>query len=361
MAANYYDLLGVSKTASEAEIKKAFRKKAHEYHPDKKTGDEAKFKEVNEAYQVLSDVQKRSQYDQFGQTFNGAGSQGGGYGSGQGGFDFSGFDFGGGQGGFGFEDVFGDLFGGGRSGRQRQTGRDIQVDVEITLLEVVTGAKKTFPLRKKATCKTCTGTGGKQGSAEETCKTCNGKGQVRKNMQTILGTFQQAVTCESCGGRGKEWKDKCPTCRGGGTVVEEERITVDIPVGIESGQMLSLSGQGEAGERGAPPGDLLVRVHVANHKSLQRESSRIYSKTTLTVSEAALGIKKEIETVEGSVTMTIPAGTQPGEVFRMKGKGMPTLHGRSRGDHMVTVSIQIPKKLSRAAKEALEILQKEGY
>jgi molecular chaperone DnaJ len=179
-------------------------------------------------------------------------------------------------------------------------------------------------------------------------------------MQTILGTFQQAVTCDTCSGRGKEWKEKCTVCRGAGTVLEEEKITVDIPVGIETGQMLSLSGKGAAGEKGIPPGDLLVRVHVAPHKSLRREGSRIYSAIILTVSEAALGVKKDIETVEGSVTMTIPAGTQPREVFRMKGKGLPTLHGRSRGDHMVTVEIHIPKKLSRKAKEALLVLQKEG-
>jgi molecular chaperone DnaJ len=362
MPANYYNTLGVNKTASEAEIKKAFRKKAHELHPDKKTGDEAKFKELNEAYQVISNKEKRSQYDQFGQTFNGAGSQGGGFnsgGQGFGGFDFSGFDFGGGQGGFGFEDVFGDMFGGGRS-RRSATGKDIQVDVEISLTEALTGVQKTFPLRKKALCKTCSGTGGKPGSKEETCKTCQGQGQVRKNIQTMLGTFQQAVMCDTCAGRGKEWKEKCGTCKGSGTHVEEEKITIDIPVGIDDGQMLSMSGKGEAGERGVPPGDLLIRVHVARHKTLQREGSQIYSKIEITFSEAALGVKKEIETVEGKVTMTLPAGTQPGEVFRMRGKGMPALHGRSRGDHMVTVSIQIPKKLSRKAKEALEILQKEG-
>ncbi len=361
MAANYYDILGVSKTASEAEIKKAFRKKAHELHPDKQTGDEAKFKEINEAYQVLSDKQKRAQYDQFGQTFNGAGSQGGGFGGGQGGFggfDFSGFDFGGGAGGF--EGMFGDIFGGGRS-RRATTGKDIQVEIEITLQEAFSGIEKKFPLRKKIVCKTCTGTGGKPGSKESSCATCNGSGQVRKTMQTILGTFQQAATCDTCNGKGKQWSEKCTACKGDGRILEEEVITAHIPAGIEDGQMLSLSGKGEAGEGGLPPGDLLIRVYVKPQKNLQREGSTIYSKVEVTLSEAALGTKKDIETVEGKVKMTIPAGTQPGEVFRMRGKGMPVLHGRGTGDHMVKVELKVPHKLSKKAKEALEILQKEGF
>jgi molecular chaperone DnaJ len=359
MAANYYDILGVSKTASQAEIKKAFRKKAHELHPDKQTGDEAKFKEINEAYQVLSDTQKRSQYDQFGQTFSGAGSQGDG-GFNGGGFDFSGFNFGGNQGGFGFEDMFGDLFGGGR-GRRTTTGKDIQVDVEITLSEAVTGVEKKFPLRKKVTCKTCSGTGGKPGSSEHSCKACNGRGSVKKTMQTILGTFQQEMPCDVCNGKGKEWVEKCSVCKGVGAVTEEETITAHIPAGIDDGQMLSLAGKGEAGEHGVPPGDLLIRVYVKPHKILKREGSTLYSTVALTLSEAALGVKKKIETVTGEVTMTIPPGTQPGEVFRIRGKGMPGLHGRGTGDHMVKIEVLVPRKISKKAKEALEILQKEGF
>jgi molecular chaperone DnaJ len=362
MAKNYYDILGVSKTASQDEIKKAFRKKAHEFHPDKKTGDEAKFKEANEAYQVLSDTEKRQQYDQFGQTFSGAGSNGGGGGfQGQGGFDFSGFDFGGfqGQGGsFGFEDMFGDLFGGGRRGRSH-SGRDIQVDVEIDLADAATGTTKTFPLRRKVTCKHCTGTGGEPGSKEETCTACQGSGQVRKTMQTILGTFQQAVTCDTCHGRGKTYTKKCAVCKGIGTTEETEDISVDIPQGIDDGQGISVRGKGEAGEYGAPAGDLVVVVHIRPKKGLQRRGTTILSEKSISITQAALGDTVTVETIQGEVKMKIPAGTQPGEVFRLRGKGMPALHGHSHGDQMVTVKVAIPKKLSRKAKEALEVLQKE--
>lgn len=355
MAKNYYDILGVSKSASQDEIKKAFRKKAHELHPDKKTGDEKKFKEVNEAYQVLSDAQKRAQYDQFGQTFNGTGSQTGG---GFQGFDFSNFDFGGGAGSFGgFEDIFGDLFGGGR--RRTRGGADIQVDVEINIFEAAKGVEKTFPLRKKTICKTCQGTGGKPGSKEHTCKTCNGSGQVRKTVRTILGVFEQPSMCDNCQGKGKTYDEKCTTCRGEGRVTEEEKISVSIPAGIEDNQALSVAGKGEAGEYGTPPGDLVVVVHVVPHPILKRRGNTIYSEQSISITQAALGASIKVATLEGEVSIKIPPGTQPGEVFRLQGKGMPTLRGHHNGDHMVTIQVVIPKKLSRKAKEALETLQKE--
>lgn len=358
MAANYYDILGVSKSANQDEIKKAFRKKAHEFHPDKKMGDEKKFKEANEAYQVLSDTQKRSQYDQFGQTFNGAGSQaGGGQQGGFGGFDFSNFDFGG-QGFGGFEGVFGDMFGGGGR-RSARTGADIQVDVEITLAEAAKGVEKNIPLRRKVTCKTCTGTGGKPGSAEETCKTCQGKGQVRKTMRTILGTFEQPATCDVCHGKGKTYKEKCGTCHGDGRVNDEENIAINIPAGIDDGQALSMGSKGEAGEHGAPPGDLIIAVHVKPHAKIKRQGSTLYSEEIISVAQATLGTSLKITTLEGEISIKIPAGTQPGEVFRLRGKGMPSLQGYHNGDHMVTLQVHIPKKLSRKAKEALEILEKE--
>lgn len=359
MAVNYYDLLGVSKTATQDEIKKAFRKKAHELHPDKKSGDEKKFKEANEAYQVLSDPQKRSQYDQFGQTFNGAGSQGGGN-SGFGGFqgfDFSNFDFGSQAGGF--EDIFGDMFGGGGSRRRTRRGADIQVDVEIDIFEAAQGVTRTLPLRKKVMCKTCTGTGGKPGSREETCKTCQGRGQVRKTMRTILGTFEQPATCDTCHGTGKTYSEKCSICAGEGRVIEEEKIDIHIPAGIDDGQALSLSGQGEAGEHGTASGDLIILVHVKPHPKLKRQGHTIASTEKISVTEAALGTSITVDTLEGNVNMKIPAGTQPGEVFRLRGKGMPSLQGRHQGDHMITVQVEIPKKLSRKAKEALEILSQE--
>lgn len=360
MAANYYDILGVPKSATQDEIKKAFRKKAHQLHPDKKTGDEKKFKEVNEAYQVLSDTQKRAQYDQFGQTFSGAGSQGGGNGAGYGGFggfDFSNFDFG--SGGGGFEDIFGSVFGGGGQRRARR-GADIQVDIEIDIFEAARGVQKTIPLRRKTECRTCKGTGGKPGSGEETCATCQGRGQVRKMMRTILGTFEQAATCDTCHGLGKTYKEKCSTCHGDGRITQDEKIDIQVPAGIDDGQALSMSGKGEAGEAGTPAGDLIIAVHVKPHAKLKRQGTTLYSEETISMAEAALGTSLSVDTLEGKVTMKIPAGTQPGEVFRLRGKGMPSLHSHHHGDHMVTVKVHIPKKLSRKAKEALEILAKEA-
>ena len=357
MAANYYDILGVSKNATQDEIKKAFRKKAHELHPDKKTGDEAKFKEVNEAYQVLSDKQKRSQYDQFGQTFSGAGSQGGGQ-QGFGGFDFSNFNFGGGGQGFGgFEEMFGDIFGGGQ--RRARRGADIQVDIEIDIFEAAKGVTKTIPLRRKVVCTTCKGTGGKPGSKETSCATCKGSGQVKKVVRTILGSFEQPATCDTCHGRGKTYSEKCTVCHGEGRVTEEEKIEIQVPAGIDDGQALSMSGKGEAGEAGTPAGDLIIAVHVKPHPKLKRQGSNVYSEEVISITQAALGSSQEVVTLAGPVTIKIPAGTQPGEVFRLRGKGLPSLHGYGHGDHMVTIRIEIPKKLSRKAKEALEVLEKE--
>jgi molecular chaperone DnaJ len=360
MPEDYYQRLGVDKKATPDEIKKAFRKLAHKYHPDKGSGDEAKFKEINEAYQVLSDDKKRAQYDNYGQTFSGqpgGGPQGGG-------FDFSGFggqaggfDFGGG----GFEDLFGDMFGGGRSRRsETRRGQDIQVQVEITFEEMIKGATRDIRLRKYVTCKTCSGTGGEPGSKEETCTTCNGNGQVRKMMQTILGAFQQVVTCDVCHGKGKKYTKVCHTCHGHGRVQEEESITITIPAGIDNGQALSLQGKGHAGEGGSQSGDLIVEVFVKTHSTLKRRGEHITSDEKLSYADMALGASVPIMTIDGSMTIKIPAGTQPGEVFRIRGKGVPSLSGRSRGDHMVTVSVAIPKKLSKTAKKALEELKKEG-
>lgn len=358
MAVNYYDVLGVSKNATPDEIKKAFRKKAHVLHPDKKDGDEKKFKEVNEAYQVLSDKQKRAQYDQFGQTFNGAGSQAGGGQGGFNGFDFRNFDFGGQAGFGGFEDIFGDMFGGGR--RTARRGNDIQIDVEISLAEAFSGTEKTVPLRRKVVCKTCTGTGGKPGSKEETCKTCQGRGQIRKTIRTMLGTFEQPSICDTCHGRGKTWSERCTTCSGQGRVTETEHLSITIPAGIDDGQALSMAGKGEAGEHGTPPGDLIIGVHVKRDANLKRQGTTILSEKKLSLAEAALGASIAIATLHGEVKIKVPAGTQPGEVFRLRGKGMPALQGRHVGDHMVTMRIEIPKKLSREAKRAFETLQKEN-
>lgn len=356
--ADYYQTLGVSKNASEDEIKKAFRKLAHKYHPDKGTGDEKKFKEINEAYQVLSNKEKRARYDHTGQDYHSQG-QGGGAGQGFGGFDFSGFN---GQGfdfnGSGFEDMFSDLFGGAMGGRRGRTrGSDIQVDVELSFEEMVRGAKRDIRLRKLSQCETCHGTGGKPGSKESTCSQCNGAGQVRRTVQSIFGAMSQVVMCDRCHGRGKTYEENCQTCRGAGRTEREETLTVDIPAGIDNEQTLSLSGRGAAGETGSPAGDLYVVVHVRPHQTLKRRGDDIVSQYAMSFAQAALGDKVPIETIDGEVIMKIPSGTQPGEVFRIKGKGVPHLNRHGRGDHLVTVTLSVPKKLSSEEKRAIEALR----
>ncbi len=364
MAVNYYDVLGVAKGASEDEIKKAFRKLAHKYHPDKGTGDEKKFKEINEAYQVLSKKDKRAQYDRTGQDFHGqgqgqgGGAQGGGFGG------FEGFDFGGASQGFdfsgtGFEDVFSNIFGGARgAGRGRtKAGSDIQVDIEISFEEMVRGVKKEMRLRKFSRCEECHGTGGKAGSKETTCTQCSGNGQVRRTVQSIFGAMSQVVVCDKCQGRGKTYAEKCHTCHGEGRVQKEETVAVDIPAGMHDEQTLSLSGHGAAGEFGAPAGDLFITVHVRPHAFLVRRGDDIISQYAMSFTEAALGAKVPIQTIDGEMIMKIPAGTQPGEVFRIKGKGVPHLQQYGRGDHLVTVSLAVPKKLSSEEKYHIEALK----
>lgn len=363
MAKNYYDILGVGKSASQDEIKKAYRKLAHQYHPDKQGGDEAKFKEINEAYSVLSDGTKRSQYDQFGQTFNGAGSGGG---AGFGGFDFG--NFSGQQGGFhfdfggsgGFEDLFSEMFGGGgRSGARTRSrsGADIHVDVEISFEEMATGVSQDIPLRKSSTCEVCHGSGGRPGSEQKTCSTCQGSGQVRRAVRSILGVFSQVEVCETCQGRGKVYTESCNHCHGKGRFTTDQKIRVDIPAGIQSGQAISLSGQGEAGDIGAPAGDLLITVRVKPHTSFERKGDDVFSSAEISFARAALGDTLSIATLEGSVKIKVPAGTQSGELFRIRDKGIPHLGKRGQGDHFVRVKVVTPTKLSRAQKKLLEQLK----
>jgi len=364
MATDYYSILGIDRGASGDEIKKAYRKMAHKYHPDKAHGDEKKFKEVNEAYQVLSDKNKRAQYDQFGQTFNGAGgSQGFGGGQGFGGFDFGGFA-GGGQGsefGGGFNDIFSEFFGGTRSGSRTkaQSGMDIQVDAEIEFQDMIHDVKKQFRVYKRILCETCHGNGGEPGSKEEICSHCKGSGQVKTAQQTILGAFTQVETCSHCQGKGKYYEKKCHTCGGDGRIRKEEVIDVTIPAGIDNGQTLSLSGKGEAGELGAPAGNLYVTVHVRPHKTYQRKGLDVVSMEHISFAQAALGDKIKIETLEGEVKMKVPSGTQSGEIFRIKGKGIPELQGRNRGHHLVHIIVDVPKKLSRNQKKLIEKLRDE--
>lgn len=364
MAKNFYDILGVSKTASEGEIKKAYRALAHKYHPDKTGGDEAKFKEVNEAYQVLSNKEKRAQYDQFGQTFNGASGGSGGFNSGFGGFDFSQFQQGGGSQGFEFNfggdgmgDIFSEMFGGGSGGRRSRRGRDVQVDIEISFMDMVHGVKKDISIYKSVRCKKCDGTGGEPGTGEHTCNTCHGSGHVQKRMQTILGTIAQTVVCDTCAGKGKVFDHKCTLCKGVGHYREEVRETIEIPAGIHDGQGVAISGRGEVGEGGTTPGDLIVSVHVLSDSRFTRDGNDIHSKKHVSFAQAVLGDKVIVETVEGDVKMKIPSGTQSGEIYRIRGKGVPKLRGMGRGDHLVEVVVDVPTKLSREQKKLIEQLR----
>lgn len=357
--ADYYDILGVDRGASADEIKKAFRKQAHKYHPDKGGGDEKKFKEANEAYQVLSDAEKRRKYDQYGQGFhdNGAPSGAGG--------GFEGFDFGNfSQGGFnfsggGFDDIFSDIFSGG-SGRQgRRGGADIQTDIEITFEEMVHGVKKDITLRKRVVCPECSGTGGKKGSEQKTCPDCHGAGRINQAVRTIFGTINQAVACTRCHATGKYYPQVCVKCDGEGRSLETESFSLSIPAGIENGQTLSVEGYGEAGERGTRAGDLYVNIRVLPHQEFRRSGRNILSKKAVPYFLAALGGKVSIPTIDGPVVIKVPAGTQPGEIFRIRGKGIHMGHFDG-GDHLVELTIDVPKKLSSEERKILEQLEKMG-
>lgn len=370
MSNDYYQILGVSKGASDDEIKKAYRKLAHKYHPDKAGGDEAKFKEINEAYQVLSDKSKRQQYDQFGQTFDQSASSAD-RGRGFGGWDFSGFQgFGGqaggfsSQGGFGDEedlqDIFSNFFGQSRGGRRKKRGKDIQVDVEISFEEMITGATRKINLRKRTICDNCNGTGGEKGSELKTCSTCGGAGRVEKVSRSFFGSFSQVTECPDCHGVGKRYEKKCSKCGGDGRVMGESQVEINIPAGIDDGQTLSMNGAGEAGGAGAIPGDLYINIHIKKHKEFVRKGQDILSSVEIPFSVAALGGETIIETVEGRLTLKIPAGTQSGELFRIKGKGVPDLHSGARGNQLVKVIVRIPKSLSREQKRLLEELKQSG-
>jgi molecular chaperone DnaJ len=370
MPKDYYNILGVGKDASDDEIKKAYRKLAHKHHPDKPGGDENKFKEANEAYQVLSDKEKRSQYDQYGQTFEQAQSQGqGGFGGFEGFRDFSsfaeGFDFnfgrGGGGGTSGFEDIFGDIFSqagfGGQRKSRRNRGEDIQVDVEIDFSEMAHGAEKEVELYKRVKCSICEGTGVAPGSKKVECSTCRGEGQVRTSRRTILGNFSQVSACPECQGEGATPEKKCTKCSGSGRVREYEKIRIKIPAGIENGQSIRLEGLGESGERGGESGDLYATVHVKSDKRFERKGDDVYSDARISFSQAALGDKIEVETVNGEVTLKIPAGTQSGEIFRLKGKGIKHLGHYGYGDQYVKIQVVTPKNLTREQRELLEKLK----
>lgn len=369
MSKDYYKILGVDKNASQEDIKKAFRKLAHVHHPDKGGGDEKKFKEINEAYQVIGDPKKREQYDRYGSAFEQAQGQGG-FGGFEGFRDFSNY-----TNGFNINmDDLGDIFGGlgdmfgfsarggqGRRGghRTQQRGRDIEAEIEISFMEAVFGLEKEIKLRKNVVCDKCKGNGAEPGSKVENCGVCHGTGRVIKNQRTIFGMVQMETVCHNCQGEGKIHSQKCTKCRGAGVTTEDTVLSINVPAGIDNSESIRYSGQGEAGEKGAPAGDLYIRVRVKPDSRFRREGYDIHSESQIKFTQAADGDKIEIETVDGPVELKIPEGTQSGTVFRLKERGVPKLRGRGRGDHLVRVNVKIPKGLSRKLRKALEELGEE--
>lgn len=348
---DYYEVLGVDRSADEATIKKAYRKLAKKYHPDMNPGDkeaEKKFKEASEAYAVLSDADKRRKYDQFGH----AAFDGGAGGAGGGGFDFSGMDM-----GDIFGDIFGDFFGGG-SRRQASNGpmkgANLRTSVRITFEEAVFGCEKEIELILKDECKTCHGTGAKPGTSPETCPKCGGKGKVVFSQQSLFGMVQNVQTCPDCRGTGKIIKEKCPDCRGTGYISGRKTIKVSIPAGIDNGQSVRIREKGEPGMNGGPRGDLLVEVIVSRHPIFERQDMNLYCTSQITFAQAALGGEARIHTIDGDVIYEVKPGTQTGTRIRLKGKGVPSLRNKNvRGDQYVTLVVQVPTNLSQEAKEAL--------
>jgi molecular chaperone DnaJ len=352
---DYYEVLGVDKKASKEDIKKAFHKLAHKYHPDKNSGDAEKFKEVSEAYSILSDDKKRAEYDSYGRTFGGGGAGPGGF---QGDFDFSQFQdaFGQGFGGFDFSDVFSDFFGAGGSRVKR--GRDISIDLEISFKDSIFGTKRTVLLAKTSQCADCQGTGAEPGTKMETCTKCNGAGKLHETTNSIFGAISMTRECDKCHGTGKVPEEKCHTCRGEGVYKKQEEIEIVVPAGINGGEMIRLSGAGEA-VRGGAPGDLYIKVHVTPDRHFKKDGVNITTDFSVKLSDALLGADYKIQTLDGEESISIPAGVTHGEVITIKGKGVATGRGK-RGDLLVKIKINLPQKLSRSAKNLIEKLREEG-
>lgn len=350
---DYYEILELKKGASRDEVKKAFRKLAAKYHPDKKTGDEKKYKEITEAYAVLGDEKKKAEYDTYGQSFNGAG----------GGFHWQDFQQGGGFNGQGFEFDLNDIFEGfgfGSRGRTRQQrGRDVSIDINLTFDESVFGVTRKVLIAKNNTCTECEGSGAKKGTAMENCATCNGKGKIQEARQTIMGAFTTVRECNTCNGTGQVPKERCPHCAGAGVRRTEEEITIKVPAGIQNGEVIRMTGRGEAIPNGQP-GDLYIKVHVEQHATIKREGTTLFTKLPIKLTDALLGATYSVKTLDGIVDIKIPEGITHGELIRIKNKGVPIGGGSSRGDFMVRVSLETPKKLSRRARKIVEELREEG-
>lgn len=361
MAKDYYKTLGVEKRASKEELKKAFHKLAHKHHPDKQGGDEAKFKEINEAYQILSDDNKRAQYDQFGEAGTNGGFGGGQQGGGFGGFDFSGFQNAAGGQGFEFDlgDIFGEMFGGGGGRGQVRRGRDISVDIQISFKEAVFGVERNILINKISECDTCNGSGAEAGSQMKKCTTCGGKGKVNETRRSIFGTFQSAHECPDCHGKGEVPDKKCKTCHGEGVLNKQVNIKVQVPAGMDAGEMIRLTGQGEA-VAGGQAGDLYVKVHIEKDNIWKRVGNDLTTEIKIKLTDALLGTDYKLETLDGPLTLKVPAGLTYGEILRVKAKGVPVRGTGRRGDLLIRVTFPTPAKLSKTARKAIEDLQSEG-
>jgi molecular chaperone DnaJ len=352
---NYYDILGIEKGAPKDDVKKAFRKMAAKYHPDKKTGDEDKYKEITEAYSVLGDEKKKAEYDTYGQSFNGAGGGGGGNPFGGGGFDFSGFQQGGAE--FDMNDIFSQFGFGGGGRQQTKRGRDISIDINLKFEDAVFGVTRKVLLTKTNSCTTCSGDGAKPGTKLDDCSTCNGQGRVREQRQSFMGPVDTVRECNTCNGTGKVPKERCGTCAGVGVAKAEEEIGIKIPAGIQNGEVIRMTGRGEAIPSGQA-GDLYIKIHAEGHKSIKREGTTLSSVLPIKLTDALLGATYSVVTLDGDVDIKIPAGVTHGELIRIKEKGVPSDKGR--GDFMVRVSVETPKKLSNKARKLVEELQGEG-
>lgn len=359
MNKDYYQILGISRDASGDEVKKAYRKLAHKYHPDK-GGDEKKFKEINEAYQILSDKEKRSQYDKFGRVFEGgAGS-------------YPGFDFSSAWGNFaeGFEFDFGDLseimedflgFGVSRRKKDLKRGKNIEVEIEIPLEDVLQGKEKEITLEKFVSCSRCQGVGAEPGTSVKECFSCRGTGQVQQIIRTPLGSFTRTTTCPECSGEGFRSEKPCNVCRGEGRIKEEERIKIFIPAGVDANQIIKVEGKGEAGKRAGKPGDLYVRIFIKPHSVFKRKGDDLYIQVPISLTQAALGDEIEVSTLEGSkIFLKVSQATESGKILRISGKGIPHFIGHGKGDMYVELIVKTPKKLTKKQKELLEKLKEEG-
>ncbi len=349
---DYYSILGLEKGASKDEVKKAFRKLAAKYHPDKKTGDEEKYKEVTEAYAVLGDEKKKAEYDTYGHSFNTGGGGFGGFNwqdfQGQGGFNGQGFEF-------DLNDIFQNFGFGGRA--QEKRGRDVSIDINLNFQESIFGVTRKVLITKNNTCTHCEGSGAKSGTSMDTCATCSGSGKIREARQSIMGSFTTVRECSSCHGTGQAPKERCPHCAGSGVARNQEEISIKVPAGIQNGEVIRMTGRGEAMPHGQP-GDLYIKVHVEPHPTIKREGTTLTSKLPIKLTDALLGATYTVKTLDGDVDIKIPSGIAHGELIRIKEKGVP--NDRGRGDFMVKVSVETPKKLSRKAQKLIEDLREEG-